>query len=81
MATKVNNISRIPQQVDLVDTAGKAAGSVRIMARRAVDLPDGYTVCARWCALNPGCVQVSVPEPAIEIAKPADKAAPQLTKE
>lgn len=63
MATKiknfqVNNLSNVPQMVDIQLADGRIT-SIRLMPRvRAVRLPPGAKVHSNWIGLNPGCAAV-----------------------
>lgn len=53
--TKVSNVSRLPQVVDIVLANGKKT-SINVMPKARPTLPTGSKVSPNWLALNPGCV-------------------------
>lgn len=57
MATKLINVSRVPQQVGVIVDGVRT--SIRLMPRnKGVELDEDTTIDYSWLALNPGVVRV-----------------------
>jgi hypothetical protein len=62
----VINLTKVTQHVGVVHANGDQ-DHVQIMAKKRVELRTGMSVCPRWLGLNPGAVQVMVPQPEVKL--------------
>lgn len=73
MTQLVINLSRVTQQVGIIDDQGRKT-SFRLMARGRVE--TNYDIDPNWMALNPGAIKVVTIEPPVEVA-PQENAEPE----
>lgn len=67
MTQLVINLSRVTQQVGIIDDQGRKT-SFRLMARGRVE--TNYQIDPAWLAHNPGAVKVIAIDPPVETAQP-----------
>jgi hypothetical protein len=75
MTQLVINLSRVTQQVGIIDGQGRKT-SFRLMARGRVE--TDYEIDPNWIAHNPGAIKVVTLTPVVD-ATPAAEAAPTST--
>jgi hypothetical protein len=75
MTQLVINLSRVTQQVGIIDEQGRRT-SFRLMARGRVE--TNYDIDPNWMAHNPGAIRVITIEPPVETA-PQEDAQPVIT--
>lgn len=75
MTQLVINLSRVTQQVGIIDDQGRKT-SFRLMARGRVE--TNYDIDPQWMALNQGAIRVIPIDPPVETA-PQEDAQPVIT--
>lgn len=82
----VLNVGLVPKQVGIIRVADGAKGSMRVMGRGRVNIPEGFVKDSNWLALNGGkaikCVEPVVVTNVVAKTGPSPSGstvAPQVT--